>query len=121
MTIRGLLESSVGRVPGNVAVRWCENKTWRFLSWLAFYKGVKEVAEGYGSKFSLKPREDNAAIILPNSPVWMEAYLAQSGAGVAVVPLDPKLHDEEVAYILGDSCAKVVTTDTAHLKMMLHT
>lgn len=119
MTIRGLLESSVGRVPGNVAVRWCENKTWRFLSWLAFYKGVKEVAEGYGSKFSLKPREDNAAIILPNSPVWMEAYLAQSGAGVAVVPLDPKLHDEEVAYILGDSRAKVVTTDTAHLKMMM--
>ena len=119
MTIRGLMERSAGRVPGNVALRWCEDKTWRFRTWLAFMKRIRELAEGYGRNFALKPREDNVAIILPNSPVWMEAYLAQSGAGVAVVPLDPKLHDEEVAYILGDSEAKVVTTDASHLKMMM--
>ena len=113
------MERSAGRVPGNVALRWCEDKTWRFRTWLAFMKRIRELAEGYGRNFALKPREDNVAIILHNSPVWMEAYLAQSGAGVAVVPLDPKLHDEEVAYILGDSEAKVVTTDASHLKMMM--
>jgi long-chain acyl-CoA synthetase len=114
------MERSVERVPGNVAVRWCEEKKWKFRTWLAFYKGVREIAEGYGKITELKPRVDNAAVILQNSPTWMEVYLAQSGAGVAVVPLDPKLHDEEVYYILKDSEAKVVTTDTAHLKMMMN-
>ena len=119
MTIRGLMERSAGREPGSIALRWCEEKTWRFRTWLDFNKRIRELAEGYGTRFALKPREDNVAMILPNSPTWMEVYLAQSGAGVAVVPLDPKLHDDEVAYILGDSEAKVVTTDASHLKMMM--
>ena len=119
MTIRGLMERSAGREPGSIALRWCEEKTWRFRTWLDFSKRIRELAEGYGPRFALKPREDNVAMILPNSPTWMEVYLAQSGAGIAVVPLDPKLHDEEVAYILGDSEAKVVTTDASHLKMMM--
>ena len=119
MTIRGLLEKSVERVPGRVALRWSENKAWQSKTWADFLKGVREVAEGYGSKFALKPREENAAVIMTNGPVWMEAYLAQVGTGVSVVPVDPKLHDEEVAYILKDAQVKVVTTDTAHLKMFM--
>ena len=119
MTIRGLLERSVERVPNRTALKWNENKVWKSCTWKDFLTGVREIAEGYGTKFGLKPREDNASIILPNSPVWMESYLAQVGTGVSVVPVDPKLHDEEVAYILGDAQVKVVTTDTAHLKMFL--
>ena len=68
--------------------------------------------------FALRPREENVALILQNSPTWMEVYLACSGAGVSVVPIDPKLHNDEVAYILGDSGAVVVTTDRSHLDMM---
>ena len=79
---------------------------------------VEKTADAYGSKFALKPREENVAQILPNSPEWMDVYLACSGAGVAVVPLDPKLHNDEVLYILKDSGAVAVTTDEAHLDMM---
>lgn len=118
MTIRGLLERSAERYPTLNALKWYENKEWKSRNWADFLKGVREVAEGYGSKLGLKPREENVAIILGNSPIWMESYLAQAGAGVYVAPLDPKLHNEEVEYILKDAEATIVTTDTAHLKMM---
>lgn len=49
----------------------------------------------------------------------MEAYLAQVGTGVSVVPVDPKLHNDEVAYILKDAQVRVVTTDKAHLMMFM--
>ena len=119
MTIRGLLEKWALEKPGSVALKFCEDKVWKTRSYGEMLQGVREVAEGYGSRFALKPRDENAAVILPNSPTWMEAYLAQCGTGVSVVPIDPKLHNDEVAYILRDARVRVVTTDTAHLKMMM--
>ena len=107
------------RIPNNVAVRWCENKVWKAKTWLQFLTNVRETAEGYGTRFGLQPRAENTAIILPNCPEWMVAYLAQAGAGVSVVPIDPKLHNEEVFYILNDAEVSVVTTDKAHLRMFL--
>jgi len=119
MTIRGLLEKWAAESPDSVAVKYCEDKVWKTRSKGEMLRGVREIAEGYGRRFALKPREENAAIILPNSPSWMEAYQAQSGTGASVVPIDPKLHNDEVSYILKDAQVRVVTTDTAHLKMMM--
>ena len=119
MTIRGLLEGCAMRIPNNVALRWCEDKEWHFKTWSRFLQDVRETAEGYATRFGLKPREEHTAIILPNHPHWMVSYLAQAGAGVAVVPVDPKLHAEEVRYILEDAEVTVVTTDKAHLRMLM--
>ena len=119
MTIRGLLEKNAAERPERNALVWCEDKVWCRRSWREHLARVRDIAEGYGTRFDLKPRVENAAIVLGNSPTWLEAYLAQSGAGVSVVPLDPKLHDAEVEYILADSEAVVVTTDVHHLKMMM--
>ena len=107
------------RIPNNVALRWCEDKEWHFKTWSRFLQDVRETAEGYATRFGLKPREEHTAIILPNHPHWMISYLAQAGAGVAVVPIDPKLHAEEVRYILEDAEVTVVTTDKAHLRMLM--
>lgn len=107
------------RIPNNVALRWCEDKEWHFKTWSRFLQDVRETAEGYATRFGLKPREEHTAIILPNHPHWMVSYLAQAGAGVAVVPVDPKLHAEEVRYILEDAEVTVVTTDKAHLRMLM--
>ena len=119
MTIRGFLERSAERYPSMNALKWYENKEWKSRNWADFLKGVREISEGYASKLGLKPREENVAIILGNSPIWMESYLAQAGSGVSVAPLDPKLHNDEVEYILKDAEATIVTTDKAHLKMMM--
>lgn len=119
MTIRGFLERSAERYPSMNALKWYEDKEWKSRNWADFLKGVREISEGYATKLGLKPREENVAIILGNSPIWMESYLAQAGSGVSVVPLDPKLHNDEVEYILKDAEATIVTTDKAHLKMMM--
>ena len=119
MTIRGLLESCAMRIPNNIALRWCEDKEWHFKTWSRFLQDVRETAEGYATRFGLKPHEEHTAIILPNHPLWMISYMAQAGAGVAVVPIDPKLHNEEVRYILEDAEVSVVTTDKAHLRMLM--
>lgn len=118
MTIRSYLEKFAKEAPQNVALRYCHAKTWINRTYGEFLAGVRQTAEAYGPKFGLKPQVENVAIILPNGPDWMEAYLACSGAGVSVVPLDPKLHTEEIAYILSDSSAVVVTTDKAHFSVM---
>ena len=119
MTIRDLLERSAKLHSDRIALTWCEDKVWKNRTWKEHLERVRAVAEGYGQRFALKPHEDNAAIILGNSPTWMESYLAQSGTGVSVVPIDPKLHNDEVAYILKDAQVRVVTTDKAHLKMFM--
>ncbi len=119
MTIRGLLETSAMRHANAPAMRWIEDDDIKTKTWAQFLQDVRETAEGYATRFGIKPREENTAIILPNHPKWMVSYLAQTGAGVAVVPIDPKLHNEEVWYILNDAEVTVVTTDTSHLRMMM--
>ena len=118
MTIRSYLEKFAKETPSKVALQYSCNKEWQTRTWSEFLAGVRAVAEAYGPAFALRPREENVALVLPNCPTWMECYLACSGAGVSVVPMDPKLHNDEVAYILNDSGAAVVTTDKTHLAMM---
>ncbi len=119
MTFRGLLEEKAEKFGGRRAMVWRENKEWAQRTWREVLSRVREFAEGYGTRFALKPGEDNTAIILGNCPMWVETYLAQAGCGISVVPLDPKLRAEEVEYILGNAEARVVTTDKAHLRMMM--
>ena len=119
MTIRGLLERGASTRPNAPLFIWHDETRWRTTGYADALRGVREVAEGYGTRFGLKPRDENAALILGNSPTWIEAYLAQAGTGASVVPIDPKLHNDEVEYILKDAEVRVVTTDTQHLRMML--
>ena len=119
MTIRGLLEKWARLQPDAVAFKYFENDAWRTRSYAAALEGVRAVAEGYGTRFGLKPGEENAALILANGPIGIESSLAQAGTGAAVVPIDPKLHDAEVEYILKDAEVRVVTTDLKHLRMMM--
>ena len=74
MTIRGLLEKNVAERPERNALTWCENKTWMHRTWREYLARVRDVAEGYGTRFGLRPREENAAIILGNSPTWLEVH-----------------------------------------------
>ncbi len=119
MTIRDYLEKWAADRPELLALKYSEDKVWKERTYGELLKGVREVAEGYGTRFELKPREENGAIILSNGPIWMESYLAQVGTGATIVPIDPKLHNDEVAYILKDAEVRVVTTDKAHLKMLM--
>ncbi len=120
MTIRMLMDRNAERFGARKVMTWCQDKVWQTRTWTELRARVRDLAEGYGTRFGIEGGRDNTAIILGNSPEWVESYLAQAGAGVAVVPLDPKLHESEVEYILKDAEVTVVTTDKAHLRMMMN-
>ncbi len=118
MTIRSYLERCASEAPNRKAILYFEGKKPVSKTWAEFLEGVRRIGSGYGESFRLDPAADRTAIILPNSPDWMEAYLGMAGAGIAVIPVDPKLHNDEVRYILQDAGVAVVTTDREHLEMM---
>ena len=121
MTIRTLLDDAVARRPEGIALRYFRDNAWRSRTYFELSRGVSQMAEAFG-RLGLRPGEDLIAVVLENGPEWVETYLATAGAGLSVVPLDPKLRAEEVAYILQDSGAVMVVTDSRHqdvLKVVL--
>jgi long-chain acyl-CoA synthetase len=55
----------------------------------------------------LQPGE-RVALFMANQPAYLEALYAALWAGLAVVPINAKLHPREVAFILGDAAASVL-------------
>ncbi|MBP7636370.1 MAG: AMP-binding protein [Kiritimatiellae bacterium] len=117
MTLRTLLDDAAARNPHAVALRYRRDQAWQRRSYAELVEGVGQMAEAF-SGFHLKPGSEPVALILENGPEWIETYLANAGTGVAVVPLDPKLRACEVAYVLKDSEAVAVFTDTRHLDLL---
>jgi long-chain acyl-CoA synthetase len=62
---------------------------------------------------------DRVAICLVNQVAYLELLYAAWWAGLAVVPINAKLHPREVGFILADSGAAVLFADTA-LQQALH-
>jgi len=54
---------------------------------------------------------DRVALVMKNSPRYLEALYAVWWAGLAAVPVNAKLHPREVRYILENSQARVVLVD----------
>jgi long-chain acyl-CoA synthetase len=117
MTIRTLLDDAVAARPKDIALRYRRGDAWQSRTYSELAKGVGQMAEAF-SRFGLKPGEELVAVAFENGPEWIETYLATAGAGLSVVPLDPKLRAEEVAYVLKDSGAALVVTDARHREML---
>ena len=92
MTIRSALETFAKKNPDHIAQVFCVGDEWKSRTYGDFLADVVKTAEAYGSKFDLKPREENVAQILPNSHEWMDVYLACSGAGVSAPRFPSLLH-----------------------------
>ena len=118
MTIRTLLEQAVAGHPGRTALRYRRDGAWQSRTYNDFFLGVSQMAECFG-RLGLRPGDNRIALILENSPEWMEVYLAVACVGAQVVPLDPKLRPEEVKYILADSAATMVISDAKHAQSIL--
>jgi fatty-acyl-CoA synthase len=54
---------------------------------------------------------DRVAIIAPNTPAMLEAHFGVPAAGLVLVPINTRLHSDEIGYILQHSGAKVVLVD----------
>ena len=117
MSIRTYFDRAVARDPAHPAVQVRVGDQVVSRSYGAMAERVAATAELAG-RLDLVPGRDPVALILENSPEWMEIYLAHAGCGITVVPIDPKLRPSEVAYILKDSGAAAVYTDRRHIPLL---
>ena len=117
MTIRALLERAVSVHPNRVAVRYHRDERWHSKTYKEFLTGVRQMAEAFG-RIGLKAGNEHVALILENGIEWIESYLALTGTGMKVVPLDPKLREAEVSYILANAEVSTVITDSRHCPLL---
>jgi len=64
-------------------------------------------------------KDDKVAIILGNSPEFIQAYLAVLKIGAIAVPLNPAFTEHELIYILNDANVKLVITKEAQQDKLL--
>ena len=113
MTIRNMLETTVQKYPDARAMRFCQHHTWVSRTYREFYHRIRQVAEVAGS-LGISPGVHHVGLLLENGPEWVEIYAALAGTGVTVVPMDPKLKPQEIAFILGDAEAVALFTSRRH-------
>lgn len=82
-------------------------------TWAQFARTVASAAAGLGDGSGLQPG-DRVAIVMRNRPEYLEALYAIWHAGLVAVPVNARLHRDEIAYILGHSGAAVAVTDDDH-------
>ena len=82
-------------------------------SWATFAARTAAVAAGLRDDFGLSPG-DRVAIVMRNRPEYLEAMFAVWHAGLVAVPVNARLHRDEIAYILEDSGTAVAVTDPEH-------
>ena len=82
-------------------------------SWATFAARTAAAAAGLRDDFDLSPG-DRVAIVMRNRPEYLEALFAIWHAGLVAVPVNARLHREEIAYILEDSETAVVVADPDH-------
>src|SRR4051812_31774677 len=70
-------------------------------------------AAGLRDDFGLSPG-DRVAIVMRNRPEYLEALFAVWHAGLVAVPVNARLHRDEIAFILSDSGTSVVVADPEH-------
>jgi long-chain acyl-CoA synthetase len=82
-------------------------------TWAAFAARTAAAAAGLRAEFGVSPG-DRVAILMRNRPEYLEALFAIWHAGLVAVPVNARLHRDEIAYILDDSGTALVVTDPEH-------
>src|SRR5690349_16411332 len=82
-------------------------------TWATFAARTAAAAAGLGDDLGLAAG-DRVAIVMRNRPEYLEAMFAVWHAGLVAVPVNARLHRDEIAYILEHSGTAVVVTDPEH-------
>src|SRR5690349_15960533 len=82
-------------------------------SWSELATRTAGAATSLRDQFGLSPG-DRVAIVMRNRPEYLEALYAVWHAGLVAVPINARLHRDEIAYILDHSESAVAVTDAEH-------
>jgi len=99
---RRLREHAALAVGGRVHATWGE-----------FAARTAAGAAGLREDLGLTPG-DRVAIVMGNRPEYLEVLYAVWHAGLVAVPVNARLHRDEIAYVLADSGSAVVVIDDEH-------
>ena len=110
MNIATWVERNALRIPDSPAHAVGDTVT---ATWAEFAGRVRGLAAGLRARWGLEPG-DRVAIVMSNCPEYLEAQFAIWYAGLVAVPVNARLHREEIAYILEHSGTSVVVTDAEH-------
>ncbi len=97
-----VLQQTAARVPERPAIFFDEQT----ISYAQLAATVERVAAGLAGIGV--GRGDRVALLLPNCPQFVYAYMAAARLGALAVPMNPILAPEEVAWIVEDSGSKVL-------------
>jgi long-chain acyl-CoA synthetase len=81
--------------------------------WATFAARTASVGAGLRDGFGLSAG-DRVAVVMRNRPEYIEALFAIWHAGLVAVPVNARLHRDEIAYILEHSETAVVVIDDDH-------
>jgi long-chain acyl-CoA synthetase len=82
-------------------------------TWAGWAARTAGAAAGLRDEFGLTPG-DRVAVLMRNRPEYLEALFAVWHAGLVAVPINARLHREELAFILEHSATAVVVSDDDH-------
>ena len=82
-------------------------------TWAELAARAAGTAAGLADELNLSPG-DRVAIVMRNRPEYLEALFAIWHAGMVAVPVNARLHRDEIAFILEQSGSAAVVTDAAH-------
>ena len=82
-------------------------------TWGAFAARAAAVGGGLRDGLGLSPG-DRVAIVMRNRPEYLEAMFGAWHAGLVAVPVNARLHRDEIAYVLDHSGTAVVVVDAEH-------
>ena len=108
-TIHQLFEEQVKKTPYNIAITYGNKQ----LTYQELNQKANQLAHYLKDNYQIKP-DDLIALCLDRSEYIIIAILAALKAGGAYVPIDPSYPDERINYILSDTKAKVILTNTIH-------
>ena len=113
-TIGGILDAINGKYGNKTALR-IKNEDGS-LREISFVKLGRRVVSISSALINLGVNKgDRVAIISENRPEWVAAYFGIIYAGGAILPVDVKLSDAEIRFILNDSQARCVFVSARYL------
>ena len=84
-----------------------------FATWAQWAATTRAIAGGLAVEYALG-QGDRVAIVMRNRPEYLEALFGIWHAGLVAVPVNARLHPDEIAYILRHSGSRLVLTDPEH-------
>jgi acyl-CoA synthetase (AMP-forming)/AMP-acid ligase II/enoyl-CoA hydratase/carnithine racemase len=112
-TLAGLLADRARRSPDREFLRFGEG-SWTFGEVDAW---TSRLAHRLLATDRVRPG-DRVAILLPNVVQWPVAWLAALKAGAVAVPVNSSYRAADLAFVLGDSGARLVLTDAEHAALV---